>query len=129
MHQYMNDHTIKWAEKIDSLDAFIFVTPEFNHAPTGALINALDYVYAEWNNKAACFVSYGSTGGVRAVEHLRLIMGELQAADVKTQVARSLFTDVENFSIFKPREFQEPSLQAMIDQVVLWGEALKTVRK
>jgi len=129
MNQYMNDHTKKWADKIGSLDAFIFVTPEYNHAPTGALKNALDYVYAEWNNKAAGFVSYGSTGGVRAVEQLRQIMGELQVADVRAQVALSLFTDFENFSVFKPGEFQEPSLQTMIDQVVLWGEALKAVRK
>jgi NAD(P)H-dependent FMN reductase len=57
MNQYMNSYTKTWAEKIDSLDAFIFVTPEYNHAPSGALKNAIDFIYAEWNNKAAGFVA------------------------------------------------------------------------
>lgn len=129
MNMYMYPHTKKWAEKIKSLDAFIFVTPEYNHAPSGALKNAIDFLYAEWNNKAAGFVSYGSTGGVRAVEQLRLIMGELQVADVRSQVAMSLFTDFENFSVFKPAALHETSLNAMIDQAVAWGGALKTIRK
>jgi NAD(P)H-dependent FMN reductase len=128
MNQYMNSYTKTWAEKIDSLDAFIFVTPEYNHAPSGALKNAIDFIYAEWNNKAAGFVSYGSVGGVRAVEHLRLIMGELQVADVRAQVALSLFTDFENYSVFKPAQNHETSLNTMIDQVIAWGGALKSLR-
>jgi NAD(P)H-dependent FMN reductase len=128
MGQYAQPHTKAWAEKIKSLDAFIFVTPEYNHGPGGALKNALDFVYAEWNNKAAGFVSYGSMGGVRAVEQLRLVMGELQVADVRAQVMLSLFTDFENFSIFKPAIMHEKSLDTMIEQVVRWGTALKSLR-
>ncbi len=78
------------------------MTPEYNHGTSGALKNAIDYLYAEWNNKAAGFVSYGSAGGARAVEQLRLVMGELQVADVRAQVMLSLFTDFENFTTFKP---------------------------
>ena len=100
--QYANAHTKKWAEKIATFDGFIFVTPEYNHSVPGALKNALDFVYGEWNNKAAGFVGYGSLGGVRAVEHLRVIMAELQVADVRTAVALSIFTDFENFTDFKP---------------------------
>jgi len=74
-------------------------------------------------------VSYGSAGGVRAVEQLRQIMGEIQVADVRAQVQLSLFTDFENFSVFKPGEYQEAPLHTMIDQLVAWGEALKTIRK
>jgi NAD(P)H-dependent FMN reductase len=129
MHQYQNAHTKVWAEKIQSLDAFIFVTPEYNHSITGALKNALDYVYAEWNNKAAGFVSYGSVGGVRAVEQLRLVMAELQIADVRAQVALSLLTDFENYSVFKPAPHHADSLNNMINQVVAWGNALKSIRK
>ena len=70
------------------------------------LKNAIDFLYGEWNNKAVGFVSYGAVGGTRAVEHLRLIAGELQMADVRAQVALSLFTDFENFSVFKPADFQ-----------------------
>ena len=128
MNQYKNTHTKVWAEKINSLDAFIFVTPEYNHAPGAALKNAIDYLSAEWSNKAAGFVSYGSAGGVRAVEQMRLIMGELQVADVRAQVILSLFTDFENFSVFKPARNHEKSVNAMIDQVVAWGNALKSYR-
>jgi NAD(P)H-dependent FMN reductase len=128
MGQYSKPHTKAWAAKIASFDAYVFVTPEYNHAPSGALKNAIDYLYAEWNNKAAGFVSYGSAGGVRAVEQLRLIMGELQVADVRAQVMLSLFTDFENFTTFKPAASHEKSVNAMLDQLVVWGRALKTVR-
>lgn len=127
--QYQHSHTKAWAEKIKSLDAFIFVTGEYNHSIPAALKNALDYIYAEWNNKAAGFVSYGSAGGARAVEHLRLIMGELKVADVKTQVLLSLFTDFENFKVFKPSPVHEEKLNLMIDELISWGNALKSIRK
>src|SRR6185295_11703681 len=67
--RYSNAHTKVWSAKIASFDAFVFVTPEYNHATSGALKNAIDYLYKEWNNKAAGFVSYGGAGGTRAVEH------------------------------------------------------------
>jgi NAD(P)H-dependent FMN reductase len=126
--QYANAHTKKWGETIASFDGFIFVTPEYNHSVPAALKNALDFIYAEWNNKAAGFVGYGSLGGVRAVEHLRVIMAELQVADVRTAVALSIFTDFENFTDFKPGDFQRDSVTAMIDQLIPWSEALKTLR-
>jgi NAD(P)H-dependent FMN reductase len=129
MGQYQNDHTKRWAETVASFDAYVFVTPEYNHSTSAALKNALDYVYAEWNNKAAGFVSYGSAGGARAVEHLRGIMAELQIADVRAQVMLSLFTDFENFSTFKPDPRHEKEVQAMLDQVIAWGGALKTLRQ
>ena len=129
MGQYSKDHTRRWAEKIDSLDAFVFVTPEYNHSTSGALKNALDFIYGEWLNKAAGFVSYGSAGGVRAVEHLRTIMAELQIADVRGQVALSLFEDFENFATFKPRDLHLQSLDSMLDQLVGWGGALQRYRE
>jgi NAD(P)H-dependent FMN reductase len=128
MGQYSQPHTKKWAEKIGSFDAFVFVTPEYNHATSGALKNAIDYLYREWNNKAAGFVSYGSAGGARAVENLRLVMGELMVADVRAQVMLSLFTDFEKFSIFKPAAMHEQEVNTMLDQVVSWGTALQSVR-
>ncbi len=126
--QYSQPHTRVWAAKIASFDAFVFVTPEYNHATSGALKNALDYLYGEWNNKAAGFVSYGSAGGARAVENLRLIMGELQVADVRAQVMLSLFTDFENFTLFKPAAQHTAEVNTMLDQLVAWGGALKTLR-
>ena len=129
MGQYQNEHTKVWAAKIASFDAFVFVTPEYNHGTSGALKNAIDYLYAEWNNKAAGFVGYGSAGGVRAVEHLRLVMGELMVADVRAQVMLSLYTDFENFTTFKPAQHHEKSVTTMLDQVISWGTALQNVRK
>ena len=126
--QYTQPHTQAWAAKIASFDGFIFVTPEYNHSTSGALKNAIDFLSAEWNNKAAGFVSYGANGGTRAVEHLRLIAGELQLADVRNQVALSLFTDFENFSTFKPGDHQADALNAMLDQVVAWSTALAPLR-
>src|SRR3954447_20085763 len=96
--QYSQAHTQRWAAKIGSFDAYVFVTPEYNHGISGALKNAIDYLYREWNNKAAGFVSYGSAGGVRAVEHLRLVMAELMVATVRAQVILSLYTDFEAYT-------------------------------
>jgi NAD(P)H-dependent FMN reductase len=127
--QYSHPHTKAWAAKIDSFDAYVFVTPEYNHGISAALKNAIDFLYREWNNKAAGFVGYGSAGGTRAVEQLRLVMAELQIADVRAQVMLSLATDFENFSTFKPSARQEKAVNAMLDQVIAWGGALRTLRE
>jgi NAD(P)H-dependent FMN reductase len=123
------EHTKRWAAKIASFDGFVFVTPEYNHGTSGAMKNAIDFLFAEWNNKAAGFVSYGSAGGARAVENLRLVLGELMVADVRVSVLLSLFEDFENYSVFKPHERHEATVNAMLDQVVSWSTALKTVRQ
>jgi NAD(P)H-dependent FMN reductase len=128
MGQYAQPHTKAWAAKIATFDAFVFVTPEYNHSTSGALKNAIDYLFREWNDKAAGFVGYGALGGARAVEQLRLIMGELKIADVRAQVALSMFTDFENFSVFKPAAHQEAAVNAMLNDLISWGRALQTMR-
>lgn len=128
MGRYRKPHTKAWAARIAPFDAFVFVTPEYNHGTSGALKNALDFLYAEWNNKAAGFVSYGSAGGTRAVEQLRLIMGELQVADVRAQVMLSLREDFKEFKTFAPRPHQADAVGPMLDQLVAWGAALKPLR-
>jgi NAD(P)H-dependent FMN reductase len=126
--QYANDHTKQWAAKIASFDGFVIVTPEYNHGTSGVLKNAIDFLYAEWNNKAVGFVSYGAAGGARAAEHLRLVAGELQMADVRQQVVLSLITEFENFSVFKPGNYNLKAVTTMIDQVVAWSTALASLR-
>jgi NAD(P)H-dependent FMN reductase len=128
MGQYTKEHTKTWALKIDSFDAYVFVTAEYNHGIPGALKNAIDFLYKEWNNKVAGFVSYGGAGGVRSVEQLRLVMAELKVATVRSQVTLSLFTDFENFAKFKPAPFQENSANTLLDEVVAWSGAFKTLR-
>ena len=129
MGQYQGDHTRRWAAKIGSFDGFVIVTPEYNHGTSGVLKNAIDYLYAEWNNKAVGFVSYGAVGGARAAEHLRLVSGELQMADVRQQVALSLLTEFENFSVYKPSDYAAQSLGTLLDQVIAWSTALAPLRE
>jgi NAD(P)H-dependent FMN reductase len=128
MGQYSKEHTKMWSAKIDSFDAYLFVTAEYNHGIPGALKNAIDFLFKEWNNKVAGFVSYGSAGGVRAVEQLRLVMAELKVATVRTQVQLSLYTDFENFTKFKPAPFQENAVNTMLEELIAWGSALKELR-
>ncbi|MDQ6596395.1 NAD(P)H-dependent oxidoreductase [Bacillus salipaludis] len=118
-----------WNKKLFSLDGFVFIVQEYNHSITGALKNALDYAREAWNNKAAGIVSYGGTGGARAAEHLRGICAELLIADVKVHPTLSLFTDFENFKTFKPAAIHLKNVNLMLDQVLAWSGALKTLRK
>jgi len=126
--EYAHDHTRAWSARVAEFDGFVFVTPEYNHSTSGALKNAIDFLYAEWNNKAAGFVSYGADGGTRAVEHLRLVMGELQVADVRTQVSFHLYRDFRNYTEFHPEPQHEGNLTTLLDQLVAWSAALKPLR-
>lgn len=128
MGKYEHEHTKQWAAKIARFDAFVFVTPEYNHSTSAVLKNALDFLYAEWNDKAAGFIGYGSAGGTRAVESLRQILSELQIAHVRAQVALSLSTDFESYKTFKPDPKHEKTLRTMLDQLVGWGGALQKLR-
>src|SRR2546421_1365155 len=100
MGEYSKPHTKVWAAKIGSFDGYVFVTPEYNHGICGALKNAIDFLFAEWNNKAAGFVSYGSAGGARAVEQLRLGVAEGHNATGRDHVLLFMFFDLEKFSVF-----------------------------
>lgn len=126
--QYTKEHTKKWAAKIAEADGFIFVTPEYNHSTSAALKNAIDFLYAEWSNKPAGFVSYGAEGGVRAVEHLRNILAQIEVATVKQQVHFTLANDFEGYATHNPNDSHEKNANTLIDQLAAWAKALKTVR-
>src|SRR5690606_16737708 len=117
-----------WSQKVSELDGFVFVTPEYNKAITSGLKDAIDYLYVEWNNKGAGIVSYGSTLGVTAANNLRLILTVPAVATVRTQPAFSLSTDFENMSVFKPASHHQETVDKMLDEVVSWSTALKTIR-
>jgi NAD(P)H-dependent FMN reductase len=131
--EYRHPHTRRWADTVAAFDGFVFVTPEYNHSVPAALKNAIDYLFAEWNDKAAGFVSHGVHGGTRAVEHLRLALAEVKVAGVRSQVALSAFTDfviddpTQPGSI-APEPRHEPTLWELLDELVAWSRALRSVR-
>ncbi|MET8231196.1 NAD(P)H-dependent oxidoreductase [Micromonospora sp. NPDC005298] len=127
---YAHAHTRQWSTKVAEFDGYVFVTPEYNRSIPSALKNAIDYLYAEWNNKAAGFVSYGSNvGGARAVEHLRLITAGLQLAGVRTQVSLSLATDFAAFAAFTPGDRHNAMLHQLFTEVTAWTDALAPLRR
>ena len=99
-----NPHTIRWAQRAGSYDAYIFVTPEYNGGAPAALQNAIDYLSREWTRKAVAYVGYGIFGAVTAVQELRAQAGRLQMADIGPQVALSLREDFAGSTEFKPQQ-------------------------
>jgi len=125
--RYEHQHTKDWAATVARFDGFVFVTPEYNHSTSPALLNALDYVYAEWNDKAVGFVSYGTSYGVRAAEHLRGVTGELQMADIRNQIRFALPGNFPDRA-FTPGPEHEGQATDLFDQLELWAGALRTIR-
>lgn len=131
--EYAHPHTLRWAQTVERFDGFVFVTPEYNRSMPAALKNAIDYLHAEWHHKAAGFVSHGIHGGTHAVAHLRQTLAELKVAGVATHVALSAFTDFSldgptDPGVIAPGEHQEPTLVEMLDEVIAWSCALRSVR-
>ena len=133
---YQHPHTQRWAATIASFDGFVFVTPEYNHSFPAALKNAIDFLFAEWADKPAGFVSYGLAGGVRAVEHLRLVLAEVKAVPVSSQVALSVFEDFTHADPSDPtspatvtaREHQAAGLLEVVEECLSLCRALATLR-
>jgi NAD(P)H-dependent FMN reductase len=128
MGEYRGPHTRAWARAVASCDGFVFVTPEYNHSTSAALKNSIDYLFAEWHHKAAGFVGYGTTGGWRAIEALRLVLAEVRVADVRTAVGLSLFTDFTGDDL-TPAPHQRGTLHTMLDELLTWSAALAQVRQ
>jgi len=129
---YKNEAVARFTKKIEEGDAFVIVTPEYNRGAPGVLKNALDWVYPEWNNKPIAFISYGSVGGARAVEQLRLNAIELQMAPIRTaihipgaQYFPVVFGKARASELFSSLSKQA---EAMIIQLLWWARALKNAR-
>lgn len=130
---YSNDLAKKWAAKIGEADAFIMVTPEYNHGTSAVLKNALDYVYSEWNNKPVAFISYGSVGGARAVEQLRQVAVELEMAPIRNAIhipGSKFFPILMGEAQWSPEEDESlmKSAGMLLDQLLWWAKALKAAR-
>src|SRR5699024_1654463 len=126
---YQTPEAKAWSEKINELDGFVFVVAEYNNGVTSGLKDAIDYLYKEWNNKAAGIVSYGSTRCITAANDLRLIISVPKVATVGTQVGISLFTDFKEMNEFTPQSFHQETVHTLFDEVVSWSTALQTVRE
>ena len=125
---YQTPEAIPWAEKINSLDGFIFVVPEYNHGLPSALKNAIDYLCHEYRDKVAGIVSYGSQGGVRAGQVLRLVLGGLHVAVISTGLSLSILTDFDSEENFTPEDNLESIFNKLLDRLLAWGEPLKVLR-
>lgn len=133
---YQHEHTRRWSTIVAGVDAFIFVVPEYNHSIPAVVKNAIDYLYAEWAHKPVGFVGYGLAGGVRAVEHLRLVLSEVKAVPTGDQVALSVFddftyadpTDPTEPGQVTPREHQSATLSEMLDSCLALAGALAPLR-
>lgn len=127
---YTHEHTRRWSETVASYDGYVFVVGEHNHSFPASLKNAIDHLFAEWNDKAAGFVGYGvHAGGAVGIEQLRVVLGEVRVATVRTSVRLQLGTEVTGEGPIDPGERAERSLQMMLNELVSWTEALRGVRE
>lgn len=131
MQQYQHDHTKRWAESVAAADAYVFVTPEYNFSPPPALVNALNYVYSEWNYKPCGFVSYGgASGGVRAVEAVKTLVTTLKMMPmVEGVMAPMAWEQLDAQGSFQSNALIDDSAQSLLKELRLWADGLKTMRE
>lgn len=128
--KYQNEHTKKWSAIVDSADAFVIVTPEYNFGTPPSLVNALDYLYNEWNYKPAGFVSYGGiSGGLRSVQMTKLILNTLKVVPLTEAVTLPfVWNQLNDSGEFVPNDSNGEAADGMLDELQKWAKALKTMR-
>ncbi|VEU82097.1 NADPH-dependent FMN reductase [Acholeplasma hippikon] len=117
-----------WSAKMASFDGYVFVTGEYNRSIPGAFKNALDFLKPELANKPVGYVGYGGLGGTFAIAALRVSNAQQQLAGVRTMVNFSLMADFENFTVFKPQPYHAMNMNGMLDELLVWAKAFKTIR-
>ena len=128
---YKNDVVQRWTAAIAQSDSFVIVTPEYNYGPSAVLKNAIDWVYPEWNRKAAGFVSFGSVGGARAVQQLRETAIALQLAPIRSSVhipVATLWAHYQGGNVEAGLAELETPAGTLIDDLLWWTAALKAAR-
>ena len=130
MQQYQHEHTKKWSESVKSGDAFVFVVPEYNFNAPPSLVNALNYLYNEWNYKPAGFVSYAFvSGGLRSVESIKPLLNALKVVPLTEQVVVPMFPQHLQEGKFVPNDMQKDSANQMLEELLRWTNALSTLRQ
>jgi NAD(P)H-dependent FMN reductase len=131
LRQYEHEHTKAWSAVVQRADAFVFVTPEYDHGGPPALINALDYLVHEWAYKPVGFVSYGGvSAGTRSVQMTKLIVVALKMMPMFEAVNIPFFNQYidSDSGTFKPPDVQNQAAGVMLDELLKWAEALKPLR-
>lgn len=128
---YMHEHTREWSRSVAVADAYVFVSPEYNYCPTPALVNALDYVYTEWNYKPCGFVSYGGvSGGLRAVQAAKLQVTTLKMMPMMEGVAVPMAQQmIGDDGKFRSNEAIDRSATTLLDELLRWALGLKAMRE
>jgi NAD(P)H-dependent FMN reductase len=131
LRKYEHAHTKAWSASVESADAFVFVTPEYNYGPPPSLLNAMNYLVHEWRDKVAGFVSYaGVSGGLRAVQAEKLMLANFKIMPLPEQVTIPMFSQfLDAEGRFTPSETHEASAKAMLDELARWAKALKAMRE
>jgi NAD(P)H-dependent FMN reductase len=130
LQKYEKEHTKRWSAQVAAADAFVFVTPEYNYSMAPSLLNALDYLFHEWNYKPAGFVSYGGvSGGMRSVQMAKWPLTSLKIVPITEAVTIQFFTKLMDASgAFKGEETHAKAAVQMLDELVRWAVALKPMR-
>jgi NAD(P)H-dependent FMN reductase len=130
LRQYTKSHTEAWSRSVDQADAYVFVTPEYNYFPPPALINAIDLVYHEWACKPAGILSYGgASGGMRSAQMLKLMLTSVRVMPLPDSVAIHNFrAAIDGAGAFTPAEAAHGAARTMLDELLRWAEALKSLR-
>jgi NAD(P)H-dependent FMN reductase len=128
--QYQHQHTKDWSALVQSADAYVIVTPEYNFSAPPALVNALNYVYLEWNYKPVGFVSYGGiSGGLRSVQMTKQIVTTLKMMPIMEAVAIPFVNQYLNEAgAFVAKEFHQKTGQELLSELHKWAVALKPMR-
>jgi len=128
--QYVHEHTLRWSALVDAADAFVFVTPEYNHGPAASLLNAISFLYREWLYKPIGFVSYGgASGGMRAVEAVKPVVSRLSMVPLPEAVAVPYVRRQVVDDVFTPSSVQQEAAGRMLDELLRWTAALRTLRE
>jgi NAD(P)H-dependent FMN reductase len=130
LQKYEKEHTKKWSASVATADAYVFVTPEFNYCPPPSFVNALNYLYREWNYKPCGFVSYGGiSGGMRAVQLEKQLAISLKMVPMLEGVAMPMVTKFfDEKKNFRSNEVIENAALTMVDELCRWARALKAMR-
>ena len=126
--QYSHKHSKEWVAKISKADGYIWVTPEYNHGPSAALKNAIDYVYAEWIHKPVAFVGYGGMGGTRAIEQLVNIASQLNMAPLTARLhVMDPWVSVKDGVL--DESYVKGNVDSFVNELAWWTDALAKARK